>query len=82
MHFDLGMVYANTGRNEDAVRELRMAMEYDPANAEAHLQLAKAYQSIERIDEANAQLDRVKGLPASARPSLQEMIDSIENPAP
>ena len=82
VHFDLGMVYANTGRNEDAVRELRMAMEYDPANAEAHLQLAKAYQSIERIDEANAQLDRVKGLPVSARPSLQEMIDSIENPAP
>jgi tetratricopeptide (TPR) repeat protein len=82
VHLDLGIAYANTGRYEDAVRELQIAVESDPANAESHLQLAKAYQSIGRTDEANAEFDRAKTLPPPKLPSLEEMIDSIEIPAP
>jgi tetratricopeptide (TPR) repeat protein len=82
VHFDLGVVYANAGRREDAIQELRAVVESDPGDAESHLQLAKAYQSIGRTDEANAEADRAKRLPPLSPPSLQETIDSIETPAP
>jgi tetratricopeptide (TPR) repeat protein len=81
VHRDLGVVYANAGRYEDAIREFRRSMESDPGDAESHLQLAKTYRSIGRRDEANAELDRAGRL-HSRPPSLLEMIDSIETPAP
>ena len=82
VHRDLGIIYANSGRFEDAIRELMLAMESDPGNAELHLQAAKMYRSLGRTDQANAEADRARRLPPPRHPSLQEMIDSIENPAP
>ena len=82
VHRDLGVVYANAGRYEDAIREFERSMESDPGDAESQLQLAKAYQSIRNRDEANAEVDRANRLPPQRLPSLQEMIDSIETPAP
>jgi tetratricopeptide (TPR) repeat protein len=82
VHRDLGLIYADSGRREDAIRELRMAMEADPWDVEPHLQVAKFYESIGRKDEANAELDRARKLLPQNYPSLQEMIDSIETPAP
>ena len=82
VHRDLGVVYANDGRYEDAIREFRRSIESEPGAAESHLQLAKAYQSIGNRNEANAEADRAKRLPPPRLPSLQEMIDSIETPAP
>ena len=82
VHRDLGIIYANASRFEDAIRELWMALDSDPGDAELHLQAAKMYRSLGRTDQANAEADRARRLPPPRHPSLQEMIDSIENPAP
>jgi Tfp pilus assembly protein PilF len=82
VHCDLGMIYANAGKSDDAIRELSLAMDADPGDAELHLQAAKVYRSLGRADQANAEADTAKRLPPPHHPSLQEMIDSIETPAP
>ena len=82
VHLDLGIEDANAGKAEDAIRELRMAVEYDPGDAEAHLQLAKAYRSIGKKEDADAETKRAGTPSVQNHPSLQEMIDSIETPAP
>jgi len=81
-HRDLGIIYANSGRNEDAIRELKMAIESDSQDVEPHLLLAKVYRSMGRGDEANGELDRAGKLPQRNHLSLEETIDSIETPAP
>ena len=82
VHRDLGIIYANAGKSDDAVRELMLAMDADPGDAELHLQAAKLYRSLGRADQANAETDTAKRLPPPHHPSLQEMLDSIETPAP
>jgi Flp pilus assembly protein TadD len=57
-------------------------LEFDPGDAELHLQAANAYRSLGRSDLANAEVDRARKLPPPHLPSLREMIDSIETPAP
>ena len=81
-HRDLGIIYANSGRNQDAVRELKMAIESDSKDVEPHLLLAKVYRSMGRGDEANGELDRAGKLPQHNHLSLEETIESIETPAP
>ena len=82
VHRDLGIIYANSSRLEDAIRELRTAMESDPGDSELHLQAANVYRSLGRSDQANAEAERARKLPPPRPTSLQEMIDSIETPAP
>jgi len=82
VHRDLGIIYANAGKSDDAVRELMLAMDADPGDAELHLQAATLYRSLGRADQANAETDTAKRLPPPHHPSLQEMLDSIETPAP
>jgi len=82
VHLDLGIVAANAARREDAIRELKVAIESDPNDPEPHLQLANLYRSFGKADEASAEIAKAKKLPPATHPSLQEMLDSIENPAP
>ncbi len=82
VHRDLGIIYAIDGRNEDAIREFRAALELDPDDVETRSQIAKLFQAMGKSAEANAGLEKVRSLPSRRPPSLQEMIDSIEDPAP
>jgi tetratricopeptide (TPR) repeat protein len=82
VHRDLGIIYANDGRNEDAIREFMAALKLDPDDVETRSQIAKLFQAMGKSAEANAGLEKVRNLPSRRPPSLQEMIDSIEDPAP
>jgi tetratricopeptide (TPR) repeat protein len=82
VHRDLGIVYANAGRNEDAIREFRAALKLDPDDVETRSQIVKLSQAMGKSDEAKAGLDKEGSLPSRRPASLQEMIDSIEEPAP
>ncbi len=53
-HASLGLVYENSFLYEDAVRELRRAIELRPSYAVAHLWLYLALSSLDRRDEASA----------------------------
>jgi serine/threonine-protein kinase len=50
----LGIVYTGTGKPENAVRELVHALELEPKSAEAHRELARAYEALGRDGDAEA----------------------------
>jgi len=48
----LGHVLVSLGRNEEAIKYLRMAVEGDPLNSEAHYRLGTVYRRLRMTDEA------------------------------
>lgn len=52
VHRDLGVVYAEAGRKEDAANELLKAITLDPKDVSPHWRLGKLYQSMGKKDEA------------------------------
>jgi tetratricopeptide (TPR) repeat protein len=80
VHRDLGIIYANSNRGTDAVRELEMAVKLDPRDEDSHLQLAKAYKAIGREDDASTELAKAKQLTPRSHQPLEEMIDFAEVP--
>ena len=78
---DLGIIYANAGRNDDAIREFRLAAKLDPDDAETRLEITKLLRATGKKDESGAESARITTVPARKPPSLQEMIDSIQDPA-
>ncbi len=57
-HINLGVVYAFTGRQEEAVSAFQRALQLDPINAQAYREMAGAYQSQSRLREAEATFQR------------------------
>lgn len=53
-HARLGDIYAQTGHQEEAIAQLRKALQLEPANAEAHRGLAGLYANMGRFSEAEA----------------------------
>ncbi len=80
-HRDLGTLYANSGRPEDAIRELKAALQLNAKDAETHRQIALLYQSIGRKNEAKEEFDKAtKG--TESHLSLVEVIDTSDVPDP
>lgn len=82
VHLDLGIIAGHSGRTDDAIQELRMAEQSDPGDLKFHVQIAKLYQSVAKRAEGNSELERARRLGLSSHMSLEEIIDSIESPAP
>ena len=64
-HSILGRIYASGGREDDAVRELKRAIEISPGNPEAPRELARVYSNLGRFPEAEASYLRA----TAARPT-------------
>jgi tetratricopeptide (TPR) repeat protein len=54
-HLDLGILDAQSGNQEDAVREFKLAERLSPADSDVHWRLARLYQSMG--DKANAKIE-------------------------
>jgi tetratricopeptide (TPR) repeat protein len=80
-HEDLGIIYAKTGRTDDAIRELKVAIQFNPKAAETHRQIALLYQSIrsksEAMGESHQDTER-----AESRLRLADLIGTSEIPEP
>jgi tetratricopeptide (TPR) repeat protein len=61
-HLDLGILYADAGRNEDALRELNIAKKLTPNDVNVHWRLGRLYRAMGKKDEAKAELDRASNL--------------------
>ena len=61
-HLDLGIIYAEQQRNEQAVVELSEALLIDPSRPDVHYRLGRVYQEMGRQREAQAELAIVKRL--------------------
>ena len=79
---DRGAIYVHDGRSEDALREFKIAIESDPSDAEPHRQMANLYRSMGQTAEAGIEDDQAKRFAQHKYPTLEEVIESIESPAP
>jgi tetratricopeptide (TPR) repeat protein len=55
-HLQLGILYEDTERLRDAVREYELAVKLDPRNDKGHFRLARAYRAAGRNKQAEDQL--------------------------
>jgi len=55
VHLDLGIVYGEQGRKDEAISELQKAIALDPKDVAPHWRLAKLYQSTGRKEDAKVE---------------------------
>ena len=75
-HLDLGILYADAGRQNDALRELKVAAKLSPNDANVHWRLGRLYQTMGRKDEANLEFKTMKTLAKAADASLLSKLDN------
>jgi tetratricopeptide (TPR) repeat protein len=73
-HLDLGIVAAETGRNEEALREFKMAEEKTPDDVNVHWRLARLYRVMGKKEEAKAEFDKASTLNKKADDDLYKKI--------
>jgi predicted Zn-dependent protease len=61
-HLDLGIVYAEVDRKQEAQAELETAVKLDPKNVNAHYRLARLYKSMGMTSRAKAEFAKTNGL--------------------
>jgi len=61
-HLDLGIMDADAGDRENALRELKLAASLSPSDVNAHWRLARLYQAMGRKDEAKVEFDKTSSL--------------------
>ena len=69
-HLDLGILHADAGHNDEALRELQLATRLAPSDVKAHYRLARLLQTMGRKDEAKVEFDKTKTLTKAANDSL------------
>jgi tetratricopeptide (TPR) repeat protein len=65
-HLDLGILYSDAGRQDDALRELREAAALSPNDVDVHWRLGRLYQAAGMKDEAKAEFDKTRSLQKAA----------------
>ncbi len=73
-HLDLGIVAANDGRNQDALREFLAAEKLIPNDVNVHWRLGRLYRAMGRKEEAKAELDKASTITRSADQELYKKI--------
>jgi len=61
-HLDLGVLYADAGRHEDAIREFKTAARLSPEDPNPHWRLARLYQAMGNKAEANFEFQKTSNL--------------------
>ena len=65
-YLSLGSVYADQGRDEDAIKTFQKALAIDPQSPIPRLQLAQIFHKIGKFDHATAQYSRLAGMVRSS----------------
>jgi tetratricopeptide (TPR) repeat protein len=73
-HLDLGIVYAGTGRQDDALREMKEAARLAPEDVNTHWRLGRLYRSMGKKDEAKTEFDRASKINKAADDALIDKI--------
>jgi tetratricopeptide (TPR) repeat protein len=74
VHRDLGIVYAEAGRNDEAAAELLKAVALDPKDISPHWRLGKLYQAMGKKEEAKAEFNIASAMNKEKnRPLAQEL---------
>jgi len=75
-HLDLGVIDADAGRRDEALRELATAEKLAPNDVNAHWRMARLYRAMGNPQEAKAEFDKAKGLIEAADDALIDKISA------
>jgi tetratricopeptide (TPR) repeat protein len=73
-YFDLGCVYADQKRNQEALAAFLRAEHLDPSEPDAHYRLARLYLALGQKEKANEQFAKTKALHAKVEESLIQKV--------
>ena len=74
-HLDLGILDADAGHQEEALREFQAAAKLNPSDVNAHYRLARLYQAMGRKAEAKAEFDKTSNLHKAENATVFEELD-------
>lgn len=77
-HLDLGILYQDQGRKDDALRELKAAEALNTQDPTVHWHLARFYQSAGQKEEAQAEFAKTQGLQKAANQSVFEKLHQAQ----
>jgi tetratricopeptide (TPR) repeat protein len=69
-HLDLGIIYADAGRNEEALKELTLAAKRTPDDVNVHWRLARLHRAMGKRDEAKTEFDKARSITKAADNAL------------
>ena len=78
-HFDLGCIYADQNRNQQAVVALERAVKLDPSQPDAHYRLARVYTALGEKEKAAVEFAKTKELHAKTSDALVEKVSGANN---
>lgn len=81
-HLDLGIVYSEAERNQDALRELTQAAKLAPNDVNVHWRLGRLYRTMGKKVEAKAEFDKASTLNKAADEDLYKKIAAGKNKPP
>jgi tetratricopeptide (TPR) repeat protein len=70
-HLDLGVLFADDGRRDDALRELSVAAKLAPQDVNVHWRLGRLYRAMGRASEAKAEFDKASSITKARRARCQ-----------
>jgi tetratricopeptide (TPR) repeat protein len=76
-HLDLGMVYADEGQNQDALKEFQTAAKLAPNDVNAHWRLGRLYRSMGKKALAEAEFEKAKNLNKAVDDRLLKVMSKI-----
>jgi tetratricopeptide (TPR) repeat protein len=69
-HLDLGIVYADAGRRDDALREMKEASRLVPEDVNVHWRLGRLLKAMGKTDEAKAEFEKASSITKAADDAL------------
>jgi tetratricopeptide (TPR) repeat protein len=76
-HLDLGIVYDDEGRKQDALLEFQAAARSNPSDVNVHFRLGRLYRSLGKTAEAKAELDKASNLNKATNEGLLKMMSGL-----
>jgi len=77
-HLDLGILYNDSGRRDDGLRELKIAERLSPGDEDVHWRLGRFYQAAGRKDEAKVEFDKTRSLQKAVDDSLVKKLHDAQ----
>jgi tetratricopeptide (TPR) repeat protein len=78
-HLDMGAIYADAGRNEDALREMLLAEKLSPEDVNVHWRLGRLYKTLGQREASKAELEKAAKLTKAADDDLYKKIENGRN---
>jgi tetratricopeptide (TPR) repeat protein len=81
-HLDLGILYGDAGRKEDALHELKAAERLNPEDQNVHWRLARFYKAIGKNEEAKIEFEKTRSLQKASDQSVFTKLHQAQAKSP